>query len=78
MRSPYLQHVGLEQQLSVSQDTPSTDKYRGLLERRLIHPRYWMNSLPTHTFVHGPGVRPDTSARGLAQWVIATTQVVMI
>ena len=55
-----------------------SDEYGDPLEHRLTRPGYWLNLLSTHPFVYGPGVQPDTSARGLAQWVIATTQVVMV
>ena len=49
---------------SSSQDTPSTDEYHDLLQRRFPRAGYWLNLLPTHPFIHGPGVPPDLSAGG--------------
>jgi len=46
------------------QDTPSTDEYRELLQRCFPRAGYWLNLLPTHPFIHGPGVHPDLSAGG--------------
>lgn len=47
-----------------SQDTSSSDEYHDLLQRRFPRAGYWLNLLPTHPFIHGPGVPPDSSAGG--------------
>ncbi|KAL4075200.1 hypothetical protein V8B97DRAFT_1915825 [Scleroderma yunnanense] len=49
---------------SSSQDTPSTDEYHDLLQCHFPHTGYWLNLLPTHPFIHGPGVLPNISAGG--------------
>lgn len=43
-----------------SQDTALTDEYHDMLRCRFPRAGYWLNMLPTHPFIHGPGIQPDT------------------
>lgn len=49
--------------LRMSDSNPSTaltDEYHDMLRCRFPCAGYWLNMLPTHPFIHGPGIQPDT------------------